>query len=471
MKSLMKSYIQKARWFGGKGRDFEVTGMRRLTLPVDADIDDGPDRTVVVELVSLAYADGGTDVYQVPVSYCSEEQAHLPHALIGHWTDETLGDVWAYDALHDHAAAPRWLHGFARAASSDDLVFHRIGEADLDLEARSSLLSGEQSNSSVAFGDDSLMKLFRRVTSGSNPDIEILAALTAAGNENIAPLHGWVETTDDEPLQLGILQQFLRTASDGFELALASLRDLYSDLDVHPRDAGGDFAAEAERLGVAVAGMHVSLAEAFPTEALTRSQVAALADAMSDRLDAAVVAVPELVEHASALHAIFDAVRHVDHPVTVQRVHGDLHLGQTLRTVKNWKIIDFEGEPAKPLEERRRPDSPWRDVAGMLRSFDYAAEIARRDHDTDAESDVLAEARAQEWSARNRTAFLSGYQEQSAIEVDLALLDAYIADKAVYEAVYEARNRPAWLGIPLAALARLVAPSDAPVPPPPDLND
>jgi maltokinase len=137
-------------------------------------------------------------------------------------------------------------------------------------------------------------------------------------------------------------------------------------------------------------------------------------------------------------------------------VHGDLHLGQTLRTVKNWKIIDFEGEPAKPLAERRRPDSPWRDVAGMLRSFDYAAELARIDHaDATGDADEHDQVLARLWSARNVRAFLTGYQEADGGEIHEVLVTAYAADKAVYEAVYEARNRPAWLPIPLGALARL----------------
>jgi maltokinase len=142
--------------------------------------------------------------------------------------------------------------------------------------------------------------------------------------------------------------------------------------------------------------------------------------------------------------------------VSIQRVHGDLHLGQTLRTVKGWKIIDFEGEPAKSLEERRRPDSPWRDVAGMLRSFDYAAEGSLRDRiDTVGDSDQAAAQDAREWASRNTNAFLAGYDEVWVEDLDEALLTAYAVDKAVYEAVYEARNRPTWLPIPLAALRRL----------------
>jgi maltokinase len=135
-------------------------------------------------------------------------------------------------------------------------------------------------------------------------------------------------------------------------------------------------------------------------------------------------------------------------------VHGDLHLGQTLRTAKGWKIVDFEGEPAKPLSERVLPDSPWRDVAGMLRSFDYAPRVAAITvaaiGDEGAEQRAF---RAAEWSARNQAAFLEAYAGRELTPDDQTLLAAYVADKAVYECVYEARNRPSWLQIPLAGLS------------------
>ena len=471
MKHQLKTHLQHARWFGGKGREFEVADVRRLSLPGSADPETtAPLGLVTVELVTVRYEpseEGGapeTDVYQVPLSYYLGERPRLNHALVGVWDDDELGRVWAYDALHDHSATPLWLHGFSAGEPLGDLVFQRVEDPELDVHARSTVLTGEQSNSSVMFGDDSIMKLFRRVTPGQNPDIEILAALTEADNEHIATLYGWVETpgADGEVLQLGILQQFLRTASDGWELALASLRNLYGNGAAHPEESGGDLASEAHRLGAAVADMHTSLAAAFPTEEWGADQLGRLADDMNARLDAALAVVPEVKQHAPGLRAVFDSIRGLDRPVTAQRVHGDLHLGQTLRTVKNWKIIDFEGEPAKPLEERRRPDSPWRDVAGMLRSFSYAAELSRLDREeTVAADESMVAERAREWASRNRKAFLAGYQESTGTELEEALITAYAADKAVYEAVYEARNRPAWLPIPLAALEHLAAPGDA----------
>ncbi len=454
----LAAYLATARWYSGKGHDVEVRGVRTVQVPTDAS-----DETlhVAVELVEVAGPDGGTDLYQVPLSYYAEPREDLAHALVGTWTDEELGEVHAYDAVHDHHAMALWLRGFCEGAAGEgeSMTFRLVGEPDLDVEARSALLSGEQSNSSVIFGESALMKVFRRVTPGVNPDVEILAALTEGGSDHVAALYGWSEAPageGDEPIQLGILQQFLTTASDGWGLALASLRTLLADDDTTARSSGGDFAGEAHRLGVAVAEVHETMARAFGTQQWGPEDLGGLADAMLGRLDTAARAVPELRELAPSLRPLLEAVRQVPTPVTVQRVHGDLHLGQTLRTVRGWKIIDFEGEPAKPLEERRRPDSPWRDVAGMLRSFDYAAEGSLRDRiDAVGDEDRSSAQDARDWAERNVNAFLRGYDEVCVEDLDDALLTAYAVDKAVYEAVYEARNRPPWLPIPLAALHRL----------------
>jgi maltokinase len=143
--------------------------------------------------------------------------------------------------------------------------------------------------------------------------------------------------------------------------------------------------------------------------------------------------------------------------VALQRIHGDLHLGQTLRTSVGWKIVDFEGEPVKPLAERRLPDSPWRDVAGMLRSFDYAPHVVTRQVEEDPDGHTQREFRTEEWAHRNRNHFLVAYAGGELSAGEQALLDAYVADKAVYETVYETRNRPTWVSIPLEAIARIGA--------------
>ncbi len=437
----LSSFLAEARWFGGKGRPFDVGKVRELGLGLT--------------LVDVRYADGGTEVYQVPLASYDEPQDRLSHAFVGAWDGS-----FHYDAAHDRDAAHRWLAAFDSAGrhlggqeSIDGVHFYRLPGHDLDLDAHSSLFSGEQSNSSLAFGEDSLLKLFRRIAPGLNPDVEIHRALTEAGSEHVAHLYGWVEAdAGDEPLQLGMLQQFLRTATEGWSLALGSVRVLFSEGDMHAGEVGGDFASEAQLLGVAVAEVHQALRAHFGTSVRDAADVA---NWMRGRLDETTRAVPEVAAHADHARETYDRLAQLGR-IETQRIHGDLHLGQTLRTSRGWKLVDFEGEPAKPLTERRAPDSPWRDVAGMLRSLDYAAHTVNRDLLVGEEARPQIEFRAAEWTSRNRDAFLEGYAEAAAPlgESELVLLAAYETDKAVYEVGYEARNRPTWVDIPLTALGR-----------------
>ncbi len=464
---VFADYLGRTRWFGGKGRPFAVSAVQRLG-EVPGALQSGP--RVVIYLVELTYGDvpadsvDAVDLYQVPLAFYIDPESRLDHAFVGWWQDPDQGWVHAYDALHDREAMACWLRSFAAAREpgggsldTGALTFHRLPGHELDVEAHSALFSGEQSNSSVAYGEDALMKVFRRVTPGVNPDIQIHEVLTRAGLEQVADLYGWVDTVDattGEVVQLAMLQQFLRTASDGFELAKASVRNLYAEADLHADEVGGDFAAESARLGSSVAEVHRALREAFPSGAV---EAASVADAMAARLQAALGVVPDLAEHVAALSALHARLARLG-SVPVQRIHGDLHLGQTLRTSKGWKIVDFEGEPAKTLAERLLPDSPWRDVAGMLRSFDYAPHVVEQTG-TEGDADETAQRayRAAEWATRNRDAFVAAYAGRDLGPDERLLLSAYEADKAVYEVVYEARNRPTWVHIPLTALARLVA--------------
>ncbi len=469
----LKSFIESARWFGGKGRAFEVTAVRRLGW-----VETGTSARASIELVTLTFDDApdgqAEELYQVPLAFYAERQERLSHAFVGWWEEPELGGfVHAYDAVHDREAMAGWLKAFDVAArgvvstssttpdAEDELRWHRLPGHDLDTSTHSTLFSGEQSNSSMAFGEDALLKVFRKITPGANPDISVHKVLTEAGSEHVAHLYGWLEVgSADQPLQLAMLQQFLRTATDGWDAALASVRNLFAEGDLRADEVGGDFAAEAARLGESLAEVHRTLADHFPTHVRTAEEQAVTIKAMEARLDAALDVVPELASYAEGLRARFAAAAGVP-DVEIQQIHGDLHLGQTLRTVKGWKIVDFEGEPAKPLAERMLPDSAWRDVAGMLRSFDYAPRVAERQADTG--DDVGAEQRAfraAEWAARNCTAFLDAYVGHRELTADeQALLDAYVADKAVYETVYEARNRPTWVPVPLTAIEKLATPS------------
>ncbi|CAN5405237.1 phosphotransferase [soil metagenome] len=463
---VLVTYLSKTRWFGGKGRPYEVSAVRRIGTLSDT----GPYPRVVVLLVELTYsdvapgADDAVELYQVPLALYTDPEHRVDHAFVGWWDEPGMGWVHAYDALHDRQAMDRWLQAFGAAATSSTedapehlggLDFHRIPGHDLDLESVSTLFTGEQSNSSVAFGEDAVLKIFRKITPGANPDITTHEALTRAGSTDIAHLYGWVSYgTGDETLHLGMLQQFLRTASDGWDLALTSVRNLYADAELAAREAGGDFAGEAGRLGETLAAVHTVLADSFERSTVSG---AFIAEQMRLRLRAALPIVPELAEHEAGLLSLFDRLAAID-AVPVQRVHGDLHLGQTLRTALGWKIVDFEGEPAKALSERVLPDSPWRDVAGMLRSFAYAPHAVERQH-TDLDDDGADDRhqRGLEWAERNQRYFVGAYSGGEPTPDELTLLDAYVADKAVYETVYETRNRPTWVEIPLRAIARIGA--------------
>ena len=299
------------------------------------------------------------------------------------------------------------------------------------------------------------MKVFRKVTPGRNPDIEIHEALTEAENRQRrgALRLDRGRATDDR--QLAMLQQFLRTASDGWDLALASVRNLFAEADLHADEVGGDFAGEAERLG----GRRRRGARRPRASTSRPSAVDAAARGrrrMRTRLDGRWPSVPAArAARRESLDAAFARLGRRSAAAAAQRVHGDLHLGQTLRTVQGWKLVDFEGEPAKPLAERVLPDSPWRDVAGMLRSFDYAAQLGGEGLRTPRRGPVRADRvpRHRVGRAQPRRRSSRGYVETRSTGGSPArrtvLVAAYKADKAVYEVVYEARNRPAWLTIPL----------------------
>lgn len=451
----LTGYLPHQRWFAGKGGDVTVDDVR----PVAWLGAPGDDPRLAMCLAEVT-AGGRRATYQVPLSYRPERRDQLEHAYLGEHEGPD-GAAHVYDAAHDRDAVVLLVRALVTNAVPDPLGAHVVAAVDVDLSGRTVVLGGEQSNTNVVVGDSLLLKLFRRVAAGRNPDIEVLSALTRQGSIEVVPLVGWLELTDGQggaSTDLVMLSEFLNQATDGWDLALTSVRDLFAERDLYPEEVGGDFAAEAHRLGQTTAQMHLELAQALPTSALGADELAAVAARMRARLDAAVAEVPDLAPHAGALADLLDRVASYPGPVPAQRVHGDLHLGQTLRTFQGWRVIDFEGEPERPLGERTSLDTPLRDVAGMLRSFDYAAQSQW----ADLLGDHQLAARATEWSVRNREAFLDGYAELAARDPrdDDLLLRAYEVDKAVYEAVYEARNRPGWLPIPLRAIARLVGAAD-----------
>lgn len=430
-------FLGQQRWFAAKDQEPGIADIEVLATVRDEPL-------VQVWLVHVDL-DGSSDPYHLVVERRDRPVDRLQHVHIG---DDSTGSF--YDALHDRDVTGDWLDLLEQQRQVEGLDSHPLLGHPLPEVGPSLVMTAEQSNTSLVYGDSLIMKFLRRPHPGLHPDVEVQTALAAVGCEHIAQPYGWIESAAGT---LAFAQEFLADGVQGWELAKTSVRDLLREGDLHADEVGGDFAAEAERLGEVTAEVHAALREALPTDVWDRERLAARAARMQDHLITASEVAPALAPFVTALGAIYDELAGLDLPVGAQRVHGDLHLGQTMRVSTGWKLLDFEGEPARAVAERRELDSPLRDVAGMLRSFDYAA------HQSDAEAESSAQTayRAEEWATRNREAFCEGYARASGRDPreDEVLLRAYEADKAVYEVVYETRLRPEWLPIPLAAVERL----------------
>jgi len=442
----LTGWLPGQRWFAGKGAPIDRLAIVADTLLVEGD----PSLRHLIVAVSQA---GGTDRYQLLAGLRTAIPDRLEHAVIGPAGDAQPGQAWvAYDALHDPPLTRRLLGAMAGQETIGPLSFHAEPDAAIDTGLDSLVLTAEQSNTSMIFGEEAILKVFRRPHPGPNPDLEIPRALHRAGSPHVAPPLGWMQIAlDDVPTVLAILSTYLRGATDGWLLAATSVRDLYASDAVSAAEAGGDFAAEAHRLGEATAEVHRALAEAFGTAELPASAYRDLAAQMRGRLDAAVAAVPQLAPHAGLLAEAFTELAGIDEPLPVQRIHGDYHLGQVIRTQAGWVLLDFEGEPVVPLAQRPARAPALRDVAGMLRSLDYAARHQLPGH-ADQER---AHAAARDWVSRNQAAFCAGYAQAGGTDPGkhAVLLRALTLDKAVYEVMYEASHRPSWLSIPLESIA------------------
>lgn len=302
------------------------------------------------------------------------------------------------------------------------------------------VLSAEQSNTSIVFDEEGtptiILKLFRTLHHGENPDVTVQRVLSRAGSPFVPRFLGsldaeWPDVGRASGVAHGTLcfaQEFLPGVRDGWQIALEAASE------------HRDFTEAARDLGRAVAGVHGALGLALETVAAGRDHVAAAAASWRRRLAIAAAEVPAVAERAAAIDAVYHDALERPWP-RLQRIHGDLHLGQVLAVPHGgWRIVDFEGEPLRPMEERAIPDLAPRDVAGMLRSFDYAGAVGGG---PDADG----------WGGACREAFLDAYvSSPGAVEIDPVLLRALVLDKAVYEATYEARNRPGWLPVPVAAI-------------------
>lgn len=313
----------------------------------------------------------------------------------------------------------------------------------------------EQSNTSVVYDERLILKLFRHVHPGTlNPDVEVNRVLADRGFPHVVPQRAELRRDDTD---LAVVRDYLLGATDAWHLSHTSLRDLLASRAT-PADAGADFAPDAATLGEVTARLHVALADAFGT---FEAEPAEWLEDMLSQLDRIKVNGVGSDQVAAALRARMDSARAAGAGVAL-RIHGDLHLGQFMFSDTGWYVLDFEGEPDRPLAERQQPSSPLRDVAGLLRSFHYAsrAVLVERGRDVDPQLAKLAEA----WETRSVEAFWRGYVGVDEVAALLpsddaarrALVGAFELDKAVYEVGYERSHRPRWIDIPLAAVERLV---------------
>ncbi|MGW5464803.1 maltokinase N-terminal cap-like domain-containing protein [Streptomyces sp. NPDC003996] len=425
---LLRQWLPRQRWFAGKDRP--VTDLTVLSV---TELFPGCLHLLVHASHAPVPTPGGTpppgDCYQLLLGLREHLAPRLERAYLGRAEQGPFAGLAVYDALHDPRSANLLLERLRQPGAAGPLRFDADPDAHLPGGLPPRLLDAEQSNSSIVYGDAYILKVFRRIQPGVNPDLEVTAALAAQGCTRVPAPVAWFGTTAPEPATLGVLQPFLPDATDGWTLALRALA------------AGDDFTAEARELGRAMAEVHLALAGAFPSAGPGEND--RTAEAMCARLDAAAHAVPALLPFVPGLRAAFGALATCDSGPPAQRIHGDLHLGQVLRAGRDWFVIDFEGEPSRPLAERCVPQSPVRDVAGMLRSFDYAARQRRPWRP--------------EWARRCREAFCAGYAARAGWDPRKkhALLRAHETDRAVYEVLYEARHRPDWLPVPMAAIKRL----------------
>ena len=453
---FLPAWVAEQRWYPGKGRRPTLRRVGGLRLQ-----DPQGEVGIEVHLVAEDTA-AGTSIYQLPFTYRARPLPGGEHALVAHTRHSLLGDRWVYDGPHDPAYTQALLRLVLEEGTVDSdwgaeggtATGHRQPGTTVGRMAASRVLRGEQSNTSIVFdmvdehGEPAtplICKVFRALQDGENPDVVVQSALASAGSDlvprPVGHLSGeWPDTRTTTGMAHGHLafaQEFLPGVEDAWRVALEAVA------------AVEDFSDRARTLGVATAQVHATLARALPTREAGADDVAEVVAGMRARLVAATNEAPAIAAFDKDIARLFIAAAEAQWPV-LQRIHGDYHLGQVLDVPgRGWVLLDFEGEPMRPLAERTRPDLALRDVAGMLRSFDYAAGSWEQAHPGRS---------AAPWAAAAREAFLDGYAQASGRDprADAALLEALEVDKALYEVVYEARNRPTWLTIPTTAIARLV---------------
>lgn len=481
----LDAYLRRQRWFGGRGR--EATGTEVVeVIPLR---DDG--FAIWIVLVAVRYAEGEGDLYHLPLV-----RRHLSEAAVTNSDDARLvlignedgEEVAIYDALADDGA----LEVIWQAIAGNEVHRGTAGELKLsnlrgggereqtETETALRLLAREQSNSAVVRGDREMLKCLRKVARGVSPEVEMTSALLSAGFDRVAAPLGTMEYRGDDGqlILLALIQPYFRGGTEGWALALTSLRVHYADAEeagneqaerTEAATKGSTFTPEAVRIGALTAAMHVAMLDqnlpadlrSYPVDRALLDGWATQMTADLDRLlERSVPDLEPLRAHRDSIDAAFAAVRDLTDGGMAIRVHGDYHLGQLLRTDQGWIVLDFEGEPSRPLAERRAHSSPLNDVAGMLRSFEYAAAVELRERTPPGEvvSPTL-QRHGDEWVAVNRAAFWGAYTAAVAGSGLLpsgegagTLLRAFELRKGVYEVIYELGHRPDWVSIPLRFL-------------------
>jgi maltose alpha-D-glucosyltransferase/alpha-amylase len=496
LERVLPAYIAGQRWFGGKSR-----GIRSIRLVSCAPL---PQTAAALCLVEVTHNDGGVSLYQLPLAIASNSEAETIKAHSSHAVIITLDDG---SILYDATASDDFRTVLLRT------VLQTSEQADSQLEASYSATdlsaltsqpsrvgSAEQSNTSILYGDQAILKLYRHVQCGENPDVEVARFLTDVAQFHSTPAYLGDLHLASDGTTLAFLQAFAANEGDGWQWTLTHLERFYTAVANLPapraltsqpnlnapgipqtdlNEFTGPYLEAAELLGKRTAEMHLALAtpvddSAFSVESFTANNIEALGNSIltqaAEAFDALQAALSNLPTESRVLAAQLSDKRQQLLSVIYRpagdsttfgarlRIHGDYHLGQLLRTTNDFLIVDFEGEPARPLSDRRRKNSPLKDVAGMLRSFGYAAHAALPPSPSSSQL-----AWSSLWENTMANAFLIGYREALIAHPDLlpqpehaqALLLTFLFEKALYELLYELNNRPEWLPLPLNGLMML----------------
>ncbi|MFP4623745.1 MAG: maltose alpha-D-glucosyltransferase [Gemmatimonadota bacterium] len=540
LSQILPDYLLARRWFGGKARRIRQARMEDVLHTRGGDVD------AHVALVQVSYVDGDPERYILPLTYAAGERAERvvkdqPHAVVARVVParprgRSRGEEDGWGILYDATVEPGFAHDLLRLMATKRKLRGRLGDISGGLvkefrERRTAdpeslkpqLMRVEQSNTSIVYGSELFFKLFRKLDTGQNPDVEIAHQLTRMGFEHTPEVTGEVlyRRGDGTTLTIGVMKRYVPSQSDAWTFTLDSLRGFFErvaaqqpETELLPLGAGslleqagrepteqaedllGPYMESARLIGRRTAEMHRALAGSidragFRPEPFSALYQRSLYQSMRNlggrtfqTLARELRSLPESVrdEAAGVLHRKNEILARMRGVVGEKmealriRTHGDYHLGQVLYTGRDFVIIDFEGEPARPLTERRLKRSPLSDVAGMLRSFHYAAYTAMGGEGV--RSLVRAgdlenlDRWARFWVAWSSAAFLGMYLEEAHSDEARGagfvperddqlrvLLDAHLLEKAVYELGYELNNRPDWVRVPVLGIEQLLGES------------